>query len=569
MMFATFIKPNDLAQRIDPEHHSPELLEMKRLVQSRFPTSTFRKECSRMNSGPFGSALLSSAYVSKHQGVLFVRPQDCKNLIVDDDNDNVYISFEDNNRLKSSKFKTGSIIITKIGNGIGEMAVLPNNIDECNISGNAMGAVLKGHDSYFAVSFLRGKYGQAEVKRGLSGGAKPKIDMESIGSIVFPLVNEVAQKYIGNKVRQAEKLRVWAKRLYRTPAFIDAFIQGALPLSLTDSLFSLIKSSNNDAIKELTKFLALNIEDAQMKQNFQDFIEKNKMGSVDIEREFFHINTVSTLAIEDFLSAQTYRPAITDAFDKITSKKFSTLQSISLEPIRQGATPKFSAIGKKCIKSKQTRDLFLDETGYEIVDPDDEQNKRIVRLKRNDILVTRQGAGTVGRASIFLDDEETYITDSLFLVRIDPVKANPAFVAGFLRSYTGQRLIEKGVYGSTGQLNLSSTALRNIPILDVPLEFQNFLGETLCTADTLFKLSTRLTQSAKTLVEALIEGQLTEQQLIQAQQSLEDGDNSLDQAILSKLSAEGYAIEGATPLFSDVDELYSLLGEAAQAEAEE
>lgn len=79
----------------------------------------------------------------------------------------------------------------------------------------------------------------------------------------------------------------------------------------------------------------------------------------------------------------------------------------------------------------------------------------------------------------------------------------------------------------------------------------------------------KLTASAKTLVESLIEGQLTEQQLIQAQQALEDGDNSFDQAILSKLSAEGYAIEGATPLFSDVDELYSLLEEAAQAEAEE
>lgn len=78
-----------------------------------------------------------------------------------------------------------------------------------------------------------------------------------------------------------------------------------------------------------------------------------------------------------------------------------------------------------------------------------------------------------------------------------------------------------------------------------------------------------LTDTAKTLVEALIEGQLTEQQLIQAQQALEDGDNSLDQAILSKLSAEGYAIEGATPLFSDMDELYRLLASAAQAETEE
>lgn len=121
----------------------------------------------------------------------------------------------------------------------------------------------------------------------MSGSAQPVLNTPLIANLPVISAESVSQKYIGDKVRQAEQLRVWAKRLYRIPAFIDAFIQGALPLSLTDLLFSLIKKSNNDAIKELTKFLALNIEDAQMKQNFQGFIEKNKMGSVDIEREFF------------------------------------------------------------------------------------------------------------------------------------------------------------------------------------------------------------------------------------------------------------------------------------------
>ncbi|MCV5714276.1 restriction endonuclease subunit S, partial [Escherichia coli] len=87
----------------------------------------------------------------------------------------------------------------------------------------------------------------------------------------------------------------------------------------------------------------------------------------------------------------------------------------------------------------------------------------------------------------------------------------------------------------------------------------------LTNARLAYRYAKFLTHVAKTLVEALIEGQLAAQLLIQAQQALEDGDNSLDQAILSKLSAEGYAIEGATPLFSDVDELYSLLEEAVQA----
>lgn len=111
--------------------------------------------------------------------------------------------------------------------------------------------------------------------------------------------------------------------------------------------------------------------------------------------------------------------------------------------------------------------------------------------------------------------------------------------------------------------------LQNILIPDFSecdIELFNSIHETRYEAK---KCAELLTNVAKTLVEALIEGQLTEQQLIQAQQALDDGDNSLDQAILSKLSNEGYAIADATPLFSDIEELYQLLERAAQAEIEE
>lgn len=43
-----------------------------------------------------------------------------------------------------------------------------------------------------------------------------------------------------------------------------------------------------------------------------------------------------------------------------------------------------------------------------------------------------------------------------------------------------------------------------------------------------------LTEAAKLLVESLIEGQVTESQLIAAQQALEAGDDSLDRAILAR-----------------------------------
>ncbi|MFW8362990.1 restriction endonuclease subunit S, partial [Klebsiella pneumoniae] len=116
---------------------------------------------------------------------------------------------------------------------------------------------------------------------------------------------------------------------------------------------------------------------------------------------------------------------------------------------------------------------------------------------------------------------------------------------------------------------LDLASLHELPVIRLKNDIEEFLAKNLININLAKKIAFALTRSAKTLVESLIEGQLTEQQLIQAQQALEDGDNSLDQAIISKLSAEGYAIEGATPLFSDVDELYSLLEDAAQAEAEE
>ncbi|HFI8683496.1 TPA: restriction endonuclease subunit S [Escherichia coli] len=389
------------------------------------------------------------------------------------------------------------------------------------------------------------------------------------------------------------------------------------------------------------------------------------------------------------------------------------------------------------------------------------------KLAYGDIVITRSGSGTIGRASIYCYSEEAYTNDHLFVVR--PDKADSHYICSFLNSFHGQRLLEAGVSGSTGQLNLSNEHIKSIPLfrpehkaqkyigdkvrqaeqlrawakrlegmadrkikdlfhfnlvdsltlkprrmkqqvlsavslapefaraadsqmtfrnssklsnfiskckcgdpikseervpgpyfyygasgpIDTHTEF-NFNGkyliiaqdgsigcanvadgkfwannhvwvlkvkdeydiESICrfldkhfpcwkgvttgsvvpkvTSENLLNIlipidiaknreigsklrlavttaayAKKLTASAKTLVESLIEGQLTEQQLIQAQQALEDGDNSFDQAILSKLSAEGYAIEGATPLFSDVDELYSLLEEAAQAEAEE
>ncbi|EFN3651659.1 TPA: restriction endonuclease subunit S [Escherichia coli] len=483
--------------------------------------------------------------------------------------------------------------------------------------------------------------------------------------------------------------------------------------------------------------------------------------SVDTLRETFHINRISTSDLQDFLTAQTYRPEITQAKNHILSLKNCSLQAVCTKPIQQGKSPKYAEKGLKCIKPKNTNDMLVSIDDIDWIDSSTKDQIQKQKLAYGDIVITRSGSGTIDRASIYCYSEEAYTNDHLFVVR--PDKADSHYICSFLNSFHGQRLLEAGVSGSTGQLNLSNEHIKSIPLfrpehkaqkyigdkvrqaeqlrawakrlegmadrkikdlfhfnlvdsltlkprrmkqqvlsavslapefaraadsqmtfrnssklsnfiskckcgdpikseervpgpyfyygasgpIDTHTEF-NFNGkyliiaqdgsigcanvadgkfwannhvwvlkvkdeydiESICrfldkhfpcwkgvttgsvvpkvTSENLLNIlipidiaknreigsklrlavttaayAKKLTASAKTLVESLIEGQLTEQQLIQAQQALEDGDNSFDQAILSKLSAEGYAIEGATPLFSDVDELYSLLEEAA------
>lgn len=90
---------------------------------------------------------------------------------------------------------------------------------------------------------------------------------------------------------------------------------------------------------------------------------------------------------------------------------------------------------------------------------------------------------------------------------------------------------------------------------DVDLDGFNSLYEQRYKAT---RNSELLIDSAKLLVEDLIEGQITEAQLMAAEQALQAGNDALDRKILSRLKADGIDGEGPA-LFSDLDELYRLL----------
>jgi type I restriction enzyme S subunit len=207
--------------------------------------------------------------------------------------------------------------------------------------------------------------------------------------------------------------------------------------------------------------------------------------SVDNLRETFHINTIGTDALDDFLTAQTYRKDITKAYEIVKSLNWEYLQDLSASRISQGPTPVYGKVGVGCLKSKHTSDLITDIPNNEqdLVDEVWAHEKDAFKVQIGDLVITRKGSGTIGRVSVFFEKTRRNTDDSLFKVTVN--KADPCYVASFLSSFTGERLLEKGVYGSTGQLSLSSMHIRKLPIYTPDLVAQTYVGNKLRQAELL------------------------------------------------------------------------------------
>jgi len=229
--------------------------------------------------------------------------------------------------------------------------------------------------------------------------------------------------------------------------------------------------------------------------------------SVDTLRETFHINRVTPDKIQDFLTAQTYRPEITKAKEKIKSLPWVLLQSVCKRPIRQGKSPSYAEeAGLPCIKPKNTNEMIVSLEELSYIHPASKDEVAGQRLQRGDIVITRSGSGTIGRASIFLSDEEVYTNDHLFIVRTD--SADSHYTCAFLNTYWGHRLLEAGISGSTGQLNLSNEHIKGITLYTPAELTQKYIGDKVRQAERLRAWANALTVSVNAHFSDLVKNPL-------------------------------------------------------------
>jgi type I restriction enzyme S subunit len=111
------------------------------------------------------------------------------------------------------------------------------------------------------------------------------------------------------------------------------------------------------------------------------------------------------------------------------------------------------------------------------------------------------------------------------------------------------------------QPQIGQDELLAIPIPQAVVDRAEELLQLMTAYEDSIRSAKRLVLTSKRLVEALIEGVLAQQQLIDAQKALATDDANLDRDILSRLTTEGMDGDG-DPLFPDLGELYDLLAQS-------
>ncbi|WP_417552656.1 hypothetical protein [Marinomonas fungiae] len=241
----------EIDDRLDAEYYNPAALSTLKKMETKGKVTTFG---SLVNEGYrvvyHGKDSINGLKDSELLPFLSPTQIDANGAISFDDADKLPLYYK--NRYPKGLGKAGEILVEVKGN-VSKVGIVPLEFPKnLMISGSLYKATLdpKRADSHYVLAFLKSKHGQILKNRLTSNTIINYIAKDALYSIPVIEFGEKAQKYIGDKVRQAEQLRAWAKQvvtslrrefenLYRPISHYDSFKRMSYPIR-PDQLFEVL-----------------------------------------------------------------------------------------------------------------------------------------------------------------------------------------------------------------------------------------------------------------------------------------------------------------------------------------
>lgn len=450
------IYENNPISRIDAEFFDKAAITIDNRLRQK-PYFTLDKK--RVVSGPFGSSLKSSAYLSAGE-IPFIRITNVKGGFHIDTTDMVYISKFNSDRISNSELNLDDIVLSKVGNTIGYFARINEDLGKSNISENNIGIKLNGYsrsEKHYILTYLNTRYAQMLVLRRISGNAQPKLNVADVCYIPIPKFSNDLNTMISDLILQSESHKKQAIILYAAAEKLLLDILG-----LSDFKFSAKKTSVKGVAESF--FISGRI-DAEYYQEKYDQIEcmLRSFPTSTINREFY-----------------TYKNSCSDVYSKDGS------------------------IG--VVKTKQIYNYKVNSNVESYIKAESIISNKLTLLQPNDVIFASMGVGSLGKVGIYYGNKPL-VTDST--LRIFRKKQSgmlyPEVLALFIQSNLGQELIYKYIVGSTGIINIYDNDLYKIPFPVLTDDIQKKLADNIKNAFSYNEKSKYLLERATRALELAIE----------------------------------------------------------------
>ncbi len=403
-----------------------------------------------------------------------------------------------------SECRQGDILIA-IGGYVGRAVITPSIPFRLNINQH-IARFRPGKDvsvdPYFLVTYLISSIGRRHISRYVSGSVQVGINLEDLREIKIPKPHIAGQTYIGDKVRQAERQRMQARELERQ---FEAVIRESYP-----AIFGpIVERGRHSRATPMDLNATLN-PGAYNPERLRIRKVIKELGGCELHELSDAITPISS----NYLPRDVYI-----GLEAISSTSSALSSSTMAESEVQGAV---RVLREGPVISKLRP--YLNKVAY----------------------IPSALAGAFGS------------TELLCLRPKDEVSG--WFLYGVLKLESTIRQLNPIATGATHPRVTREDVLE----LAVPqIANEKEIGQWLTCAQESYFTSERLTITAKLLVEALIEGKLSEVEMKEAQESLEHGEREADRVILARLTRKGIDVTGEPPLFPDLDALYGALDQTA------
>ena len=491
---------SQIAERVDASYYEATHLELAGQIQAVLQTKSLNRffDVTKLSGFEFTEYFTQEVFLNGT--IPCIMSQNVRDNSVDL-TDYVSITDEVHKKLIRSSLKINDIVLSYTGQ-YRRAAVISSELGEVHLGPNVCKLTPQNSatDSHFYSTFLNCVFGQRSLDREKTISAQPTVNMERIRALSVPAIDEKAQAYIGEKVRQAERLRQRAREL---ESEFRAEIQSNYP-----DVFGVIQETGRHSRiqpKQINGSLnpgAFNPERLRVRQALL------KNGG----RLLHQVARIETPVAANYQANDIYI-----GLDAISSG------NSSLSP---------STIGKSKVIGA-------------------------VRQLSEGVILSKLRPYLNKVSYIPPEMAKAYGSTELLCVKAKDSKSG-WFIYGALKLEATIQQVNPVANGATHP-RVSREDVSDLAI--AWHEDYEALGEKLKQAQRNYFLSENLTTCAKYLVEGLIEGKITEQELVEAEEELQSGDREADKQILARVTRKGMDAAHEPALFGDVDALYDALSE--------